>query len=266
MTVAALLDLGADEKKLLQVLETVPADGFTVELSRVKKSGLDCQDFDVKLDEAHENHDHDMEYLHGHEHEADDHEHHHEAHEHDGHEHHHEHGHHHLHRHLADVNAIIDGTQMTDRARALAKKIFRILAEAEAKAHGLPLEEVHFHEVGAIDSIVDVISIAVCFDDINITDVIVKSVTEGCGTIRCQHGILPVPVPAVTNIAQRYALPMRIADVRGEFVTPTGAAFLAAVKTKESLPERFRIVKTGLGAGKREYALPGLLRAMIVEG
>ncbi|MCR5095018.1 MAG: LarC family nickel insertion protein [Lachnospiraceae bacterium] len=273
MTVAALLDLGADEQKLRKVLDSIPAEGFSAVISRVKKSGIDCMDFDVRLDAEHENHDHDMEYLYGHEHdhEAHDHEHSHEHHDHDHHDHHdhdhHEHGHHH--RHLVDVLDIIDRTDMSERARGLAGKIFGILAQAEAKAHGIPVEEVHFHEVGAIDSIVDIIAAAVCFDDLTeknkISDVIVKSVTEGTGTVRCQHGVLPVPVPAVTNIAAAHALPLRIAQARGEFVTPTGAAFLAAVCTSKQLPEGFRIERAGLGAGKREHALPGFLRVMIID-
>jgi len=158
---------------------------------------------------------------------------------------------------------------MDERARALAEKIFTVVAEAESEAHGLPLDEVHFHEVGAIDSIVDVIAIAVCCQDVmekeSITDVIVKSVTEGYGTVRCQHGVLPVPVPAVTNIARAHGLPLRIGEARGEYVTPTGAAFLAAVQTKDSLPEQMRIIKTGMGAGKRKQTLPGFLRMMVVE-
>ncbi len=285
MTVGALLDLGADEEKLKKVLETVPADGFTVAVTKVKKSGILCTDFDVRLDEAHENHDHDMAYLYGHEHEEGHHHgHHHHDDDHHGHHHHHDddhHGHHHdeehhhhhhghhEHRNLADVLSIIRGTEMEEDARALAEKIFTVVAEAEAEAHGLPIEEVHFHEVGAIDSIVDVIAIAVCCRDImekeQITGVIVKAVTEGSGTVRCQHGVLPVPVPAVSNIARAHALPLRISEARGEYVTPTGAAFLAAVHTSRTLPEQFTILKTGMGAGKREQALPGFLRMMVVE-
>ncbi|MBR5116251.1 MAG: LarC family nickel insertion protein [Lachnospiraceae bacterium] len=270
MTAGALLDLGADEEKLKKVLATVPAKGFTVAVTKVKKSGILCTDFDVRLDDAHENHDHDMAYLYGHE--ADDHEHEHHHHGHDNeheHHHHHDHEHHHEHRNLADVLAIIRGTEMEEDARAVAEKIFTVVAEAEAEAHGLPLDEVHFHEVGAIDSIVDVIAIAVCFTDVrkkeNITDVIIRHVTEGSGTVRCQHGVLPIPVPAVANIARAHALPLRISEARGEYVTPTGAAFLAAVRTKDELPEQMKILRTGMGAGKREQALPGFLRMMVVE-
>lgn len=367
MFVGALIDLGADLEVLAHTFDSIPAEGFAVDVGRVKKNGIDCVDFDVILDE--DNHDHDMAYLYGpaaaesmqsavccdhhheeggccghhhhhgegeacgcghhhgeegccghhHHHEEGEtcgcghhhgeeggcgHHHHHEegetcgcghhhgeeeggccglhhhgdgeacgcGHHHGeeggccGHHHHHEEGHHHGHRHLADVEAIIDGTDMTDHARAIAKRIFRIVAEAESKAHRLPLEEVHFHEVGAVDSIVDIIAAAVCFDDLGITDVIIPHLCEGTGTVRCQHGVLPVPVPAVAHIAEDYGLDLQIMDVRGEFVTPTGAAIAAALRTSDRLPARFRVEKTGLGAGKRAYTeRPPFLRAMLIR-
>ena len=257
MTVAALLDLGADEKVLKEVLESLPVKDFRTEISRVEKAGIQCVDFNVILEE--DNHDHDMEYLHG-DHCEDHHRDHHHGEDHDHHEHHHHHG-----RHLSDVYAIIDAGKMTDNARELAKKIFRILAESESKAHGVPVEEVHFHEVGAVDSIVDILSIAVLTDNLGITDTVIKTVSEGVGTVRAQHGILPVPVPAVANIAEKYEIPFRIMNRSGEFVTPTGIAALAALWNGKTLPERFTIVKTGYGAGKRKYDGPGYLRAMIIQ-
>ena len=154
---------------------------------------------------------------------------------------------------------------MTDGARELAKKIFKILAKAESKAHNKPIDEIHFHEVGAIDSIVDIVAAAVCFDNLGITDVVISKICEGTGSVRCQHGILPVPVPAVVNIAEEYPLPISITDRKGELITPTGAAFAAAVMTKRELPEVMRIVKVGLGAGKREYPRPSILRAILFE-
>ena len=317
MFVAALLDLGADRKVLEKALDSIPAKGFTVKISRVQKAGIDCCDFNVILDKEHENHDHDMAYLYGslpvaeehhhgeedhdhhchghdgeeghdHEHhchchdgeEGHDHEHHCHCHEEegDGHEHHchchgeeghhhdHDHHHHHEHRHLADVEAVIDGTDMTESARKLAKKIFRIVAEAESKAHNLPIEEVHFHEVGAIDSIVDIIAAAVCFESLGITDVIVPKLSEGTGSVRCQHGVLPVPVPATLNIVTACHMPLEIMEAKGEYVTPTGAAIAAALCTSHSLPASFTIVKTGLGAGKRDYKeRTNILRALLID-
>lgn len=304
MFVAAMIDLGADPEALERALNSIPADGFMVEISSVKKSGIACCDFNVILDEAHENHDHDMAYLYGpapvssaapqeeahhchcHEEEAhhchcheDEEAHHchchedeeaHHCHCHGGEEphHHHDHEHHHHHgRHLAEILDIIAATDMTDSAKALAGKMFHIVAEAESLAHHMPLEEVHFHEVGAIDSIVDIIAAAVTFDSLGITDVIIPCLTEGTGTVRCQHGVLPVPVPATMNIIEAYDMPLTIMEAKGEYVTPTGAAIAAAICTTHQLPKAFRIVRMGLGAGKRAYTeRTNILRAYFIEG
>ena len=278
MTVAALLDLGADRAALDSALASLPLGECRVEISRVKKAGLDCCDFRVVLDTAHENHDHDMAYLHGHEPHSHGHDHAHEHehthdHEHEHtHDHEHEHAHDHDHAHphehrgLAEIRAILAACTMTDRARETATRIFDVLASAESKAHGVPVEEVHFHEVGAIDSIVDIVAAAVCFDSLGVAGVVVPELTEGTGTVRCQHGILPIPVPAVAAIAAESGLRLRIGDVHGELVTPTGAAIAAVLRTDERLPESgFRILRTGLGAGKREYERPSILRAMLIE-
>lgn len=160
---------------------------------------------------------------------------------------------------------ILNASALTDRAKQLAIKIFQIIAEAESKAHGLPVEEVHFHEVGAVDSIVDIAAVAFCLDNLDIDQVIVPVLYEGTGTVRCQHGILPIPVPAVANIADAHGLHLHLTSTRGEFVTPTGAAIVAAIRTSEVLPPSFKIVKTGIGAGKRTYERPSLLRAMLIE-
>lgn len=283
MLAAALLDLGADREALHKALDSIPASGFSYEISRVSKAGVDCCDFNVLLDAEHENHDHDMEFLHGvgaehcghhhdHEHEhchQHEHCHHHHGHEHHGmHEHNYEpHEHHHAHEHrgLPEVIAIINAVDMSDRAKEIALKIFDIIAAAEGKAHAVPKEEVHFHEVGAIDSIVDVVAIAVCLDSLSMDEVIVPELCEGRGSVRCQHGVLPVPVPAVANIMQEYGFKVRLLPVQGEFVTPTGAAAVAAIKTGDELPEQFKILAVGLGAGKRTYERPSILRAMLIE-
>ncbi|MGN0170808.1 MAG: nickel pincer cofactor biosynthesis protein LarC [Lachnospiraceae bacterium] len=293
MTVAALLDLGADEQVLKNALDSIPASGFATKVSRKSLSGIDACDFDVILDEAHENHDHDMEYLFGHDHDhnhdhdhdhahghdhdhendhdhAHDHEHahgHDHDHDHDhahGHDHDHDHHHTHEHRNLHDVLHIIEHTEMTGGAKTIANRIFTIIAEAESKAHGVPVQEVHFHEVGAIDSIVDIIAVAVCLDNLGITRTIVPVVYEGRGYVRCQHGEIPIPVPAVTHIAQAHQLPLHSTDMEAELVTPTGAAILAAIRTDSDLPEKYTILKTGIGAGKRAYRRPSMLRAMLI--
>ena len=154
---------------------------------------------------------------------------------------------------------------MSERAKATARRVFQVLAEAEAAAHGVGVDEVHFHEVGAVDSIADVVAAAVCLDDLDVTDVVVPVLCEGQGTVRCQHGVIPVPVPAVVNVAAAHGIPLRILDVQGELVTPTGAALVAAVRTRSRLPERFVVERVGVGAGKRAYDTPGILRALVVH-
>lgn len=264
MTVAALLDLGADREVLKESLKSLPVGGFRTEITRVKKSGLDACDFSVILEQ--DNHDHDMEYLHGseksytghHEHSHEmNHEHHH------GHTHSHEHPH--EHRGMKEITEIIQKSEMTARAKKMAMRVFGILAQAESKAHGVPVEEVHFHEVGAVDSIVDIAAIAICMDNLDISNVIVPVLYEGTGFIRCQHGQIPVPVPAVTHIAETHKLKLKITDIQGELVTPTGAAVVAAFRTSDRLPEDFTMLKTGIGAGKRQYRCPGILRAMLIR-
>lgn len=280
MTVAALLDLGADRSVLDRVLRSLPISGFETEISRVVKSGIDACDFDVVLDKDHENHDHDMEYLHGHHHKGHennhfyDHNHVHEdkAEHFHSHEHNHAHGagsaqdrHHHEHCGIKEITYIIEHSAMNENAKKIALRIFEILAEAESKAHNVPVDQVHFHEVGAVDSVVDIVSVAVCLDDLDVTEVIVPVLCEGRGTVRCQHGILPIPVPAVANIVNANHLYLKMTEIEGELVTPTGAAIVAAVKTKDKLPETFEIQKIGIGAGKRQYECPGILRAMIIS-
>ena len=280
MTVAALLDLGASEEHLREQLATLPVDGFTIAVTRVNKHGIDACDFDVQLAAGLENHDHDMVWLYGngapaehknaHEHHHHDHAEHDHSHEHT-HEHDHDHddhhhGHHHHHRSLADVTAIIDGSQLSDGAKRRALTIFTALAAAEAKAHGKTPETVMFHEVGAIDSIVDVCSVAICLDDLGIEDIVVESLSEGHGTIRCAHGLMPIPVPAVVNLCQAGNIALTPAPVAGELVTPTGAAIVAALRTSEHLPVRYRIEAVGYGAGKRPYeGCSGTLRCLLVH-
>lgn len=265
MFVASLLDLGVDKDYLLSNLQTLPLEGYKINISRVKKMALDACDFNVILDV--DNHDHDMQYLyeenheHTHEHEH-SHEHKHEHHEHHTHEANHTH---HVHRNLNDVTTIINNSQITDNAKSIANKIFQIIAEAEAKAHGTSVEQVHFHEVGAVDSIVDITAAAICIDKLNINKVFCSSLSEGKGFVNCQHGAIPIPVPAVVNIVSANDLKLHFTNTKGELITPTGAAIIATIKTDDSMPENFMIEKIGIGAGKRQYNIPNVVRSMLIK-
>ena len=272
MTVGALLDLGADRQVLENALESLGVDGYHLHFGRKVVCGLDAFDFDVHLEADGYGHSHAHthrredayervdsyehsevhEHCHGHKHER--------SHEHeDG------HSHSHTHRNLHDIYHIIDHLDSNERVKEMARTMFRIVAEAESKAHGLPVEQVHFHEVGAIDSIVDIISVAVCMDNLGVEDVVVSALSEGHGHVRCQHGVLPVPVPATANIASSYGLKLHFTDNDGEMVTPTGAAIAAALRTKDRLPFSCRLLKVGMGAGNKVFKQANVLRAMLLE-
>ncbi len=152
---------------------------------------------------------------------------------------------------MREIRQILEQAEMTERARKTAERIFDILADAEAAAHGVGKEEVHFHEVGAVDSIVDIVAVSVCLDSLDITEAVVPKLCEGSGFVRCQHGLIPVPVPAVANIAGAHGLKLSVTDVQGELVTPTGAAIVAAIRTGDQLPDGFVIRKIGMGAETR---------------
>ncbi len=253
MTVGALLDLGASREKLVQALDSLGVSGYHLHFGRTKKCGIDAYDFDVHLEEEEHHHDHDHNHEHSH-----DHEHHHD------HDHTHDHMHPHIHRNIHDIFEIIDRLDASDRVKNLARRMFEIVAEAESKAHGIPVSEVHFHEVGAIDSIVDVISAAFCLEDLGIHRVVVSPLSEGHGFARCQHGLMPVPVPATANIAAAQGLELTLRDVEGEMVTPTGAAIAAAFRTEAALPKKYQIEKIGIGAGNKDFAHANILRAMLL--
>lgn len=239
MTVAALLDLGATEKNLRHTLSRLPLDGYKIQINRVQKSGLDACDFDVILEES--SHAENMgEHLHTH-----------------------IHTHTHEHRTWRDIEQILEGAGLKPRVLELSKRMFQIVADAEGKVHGRPTEEVHFHEVGAVDSIVDIVSVAACMEELQIENVVVSDIWEGQGHVHCQHGILPVPVPAVLQIAASNGLTLKQTEQQGEMVTPTGAAVAALSKGKK--PEKFTIERIGLGAGKKDFPRANVLRAMLIK-
>ena len=267
MTVAALLDLGADRKVLEDGLASLGVDGYRLSFSRANKNGIDAYDFCVELTETEE-HPHDHDHGHGehpHEHPHDhDHDHSHGVQPHGVGESAHIHAHPHVHRGLPEILAIIDSGAITEGAKAIAKKIFYVVAEAEAKVHGKPIDEVHFHEVGAVDSIVDIVGAAICLDNLGIEKVYASPLYEGTGYVRCQHGLMPVPAPATAQICANYHIPLKITANKGEMVTPTGAAIIAALADQFSLPNVFVPEKIGVGAGKKDFVCANVLRVYLL--
>lgn len=205
MTLGALTEIIGDENYLINELKKLNVDGYKIEISKKVKNGITGTYVDVILEHEH-HHDHE--------------------HTHDEHEHHHEH-HHHEHRNLDDVNKIIDESSLNNDVKDLAKRIFLRVAKAESKVHNKPLEEVHFHEVGAIDSIVDIVGTAILIKKINPNKIISSVVNDGYGFIECAHGTMSVPVPATSEIFTGANVKFRQIDIDTELVTPTGAAIIA---------------------------------------
>ena len=244
MTVAALLDLGASEQILRKTLDSLNVGGYRIQIGRVKKCGVDACDFDVILEDKGEGGP-------GHSHTHTE-------------EHTQEATHSHVHRNYRDIVRLLEEAHLKPGVLGRAKRIFEVVARAEGKVHGQPMEEVHFHEVGAVDSIVDIVGVAACLEDLGIEKVYVSSIYEGYGHVWCQHGKLPVPVPAVAQIAADYDLPLAPGNQKGEMVTPTGAAIAAALAEKKA-PGAFTIKKIGTGAGKKNFEQANILRAMLIE-
>lgn len=236
MTLGALIEILGDKEYLIDELKKLNIVGYNIEISTKVKNGITGTYVDVIL----ENDDH--------------HEHHHDE-EQDSHN-----EHHHEHRNLKDVNDIIDNSSLSDNVKNLAKKIFMRVAKAESKVHNKPLDEIHFHEVGAIDSIVDIVGTAILIEKINPDKVISSVVNDGYGFIECAHGTMSVPVPATSEIFVESNVKFRQIDIDTELVTPTGAAIIAELSNEFiSFPE-MNVKKIGWGAGKKDLKIPNILK------
>ena len=248
MTLGALVEILGDHTYLLNELKKLHVDGYHIHISKSVKNGITGTYVDVHL----ENIDH------HHHHEGHSHEHPHDHEEHD-------HSHQHVHRNLFDVNKIIDESEIAPSAKALAKRIFLRVAKAESKVHNETLENVHFHEVGAIDSIVDIIGTAVLIDKIS-PDIIYSSVVnDGYGFIECAHGTIPVPVPATSEIFAASNVIARQIDIDTELVTPTGAAIIAELASSYGTMPAMNVEKIGWGSGTKDLKIPNVLKVVYGE-
>jgi uncharacterized protein (TIGR00299 family) protein len=172
--------------------------------------------------------------------------------------------HEHAHRHLSDIKKIINDSALDEKTKELSMKIFMKIAEAEAAVHGISIDRVHFHEVGAIDSIVDIVGAAVCFNALKADAVHIAPVELGGGFVKCDHGMLPVPAPATAEIIK--GLPVKKGGVDFEATTPTGAAIISSLGTHFGTDIVIRTEKTGYGVGQKEHPnVPNLLRVSIGE-
>lgn len=254
MVLGALTEIIGDEQYLIEELKKLNTDGYKIEISKKVKNGITGTYVDVIVDGkdeyGHEHHIHEHHHEHEHEHE--------DAHE-------HEHHHHHEHRNLNDINKIISESTLDEKTKELAKRIFTRVAKAESKVHDKPLEEVHFHEVGAIDSIVDIVGTAILINKINPDKIISSIVNDGYGFIECAHGKMSVPVPATSEIFANRGVKFRQIDIDTELVTPTGAAIIAELAEEFTTLPAMETKKIGWGAGYKDLDIPNILKVYYGE-
>ena len=273
---ALLLDLGADRKHLEEALKTISLDGYHLHVDRIAKSSIWGTDFDVHMEHGEKDHgiagdfDHHHEHEHTHEHsQPHDHHHHDHEHTHDSHSHEHTHSHHHHHgevRGLKEIETIILSSGVSDFVKEKSLEVFRDIAQAEANVHQMPVEEIHFHEVGATDSIIDIMSFFILWETLDIDTVYSTAVTEGSGTITVAHGVMPVPVPAVMQLRLQTAIPFsQDFDIHTELVTPTGLALFKAIRPVFAQPSNLTATKVGYGFGKRDTGKFNALRGTLLE-
>ena len=257
MTISSLVDAGGDPIHLESELKKLGMeDEYQLKWNKVVKNGITSTKFDVVLlnEEGHHHH-----HDHGHNEE----EHHHHA---DDHGHHHSHEHHHAHDHRSykDIVNLIKGAKFSEPVEETALKIFRKIGEAEGRIHGMPLEDVHFHEVGAVDSIIDIVGTAILLHQMEIDLVISAPVPVGSGKIRIDHGIYPVPAPATLEILR--GVPIAASELRAELTTPTGAAIIAVLAEEFGNMPTLKVDAIGYGAGTKTFPEhPNVLRTIVGE-
>ena len=265
MNLGALIDLGVDKEYLLKELAKLNInDEFEIKINKDARKGISGTKVDVILKNSYEhNHDHEHSHEcgHGHGHENN---HNHDHENNHNHEHGHNHNHHH-HRNLININKIIDNSELNNNVKKISKDIFLEVAKAEGKVHNKPLEEVHFHEVGATDSIVDIVGAAICLDYLKVDKVLCSKVQVGSGFVKCAHGTMPVPAPATAEILKDIPM-VSSEEIPFEATTPTGAAIVASTVYKFTQNKNFHIEKVGYGIGGKDLSdIPNVLRIFLAE-
>jgi len=247
MTIGALLDLGIDQVEFLKRLKKVKPEEYDIEIKKGIKKGITGTDFtvhlrnqenkkEIKFDSnftfesiSNQNHFQIREHNHS--------------------------------RNLYDINQIIDQAELSDEVKKISKQIFQLIAEAEAKIHGKTIEQVHFHEVGATDSIVDIIGTAICIEMLHVDEIQSSALNLGSGFVKCDHGIFPVPAPATLEILKN--VPVYSKNAQKELTTPTGAAIIKNLCSAFGDLPGLSIEKIGYGLGKREMDTPNVLRVVV---
>lgn len=226
MTIGALLDLGVDQTEFLRQLGSLKVEGYQIDITKKQVNGIASTDFDVIVPESH-----------------------------------HKGKHHHPHRKLSDIEKIIDQGDIPDDAKHLSRKIFQRIAQSEARVHNVAVDEIHFHEVGAIDSIVDIVGAAICLHLLKPDRIYSSPLHVGSGTVKCAHGTLPVPAPATADILE--GVPVYSTGLIGELVTPTGAGIIKTIADEFIPLPAMTARKTGYGCGKKRFEIPNTLRVFL---
>ena len=267
MLLASLAELTGDVKACEDKLNSLGIPDVTYEFEKSVKCGIEGTHAHVAVhgveEDEHMHDHHHEEHHHEHTHEEHAHTHEHEYHDHD---HHHEHEHeehHHHHTHMSDIENIINGLNVSDKVKSDALAVYGLIAEAESKAHGKPITDIHFHEVGTMDAVADIVGVCYLLEQIGAGKIVVSPLATGFGSVRCAHGILPVPAPATASIIE--GNPTYSGNIEGELLTPTGAALLKHFADSFGTRPVMAIEKTGYGMGKKDFAKANMLRTFLGE-
>jgi uncharacterized protein (TIGR00299 family) protein len=268
MTLGALIHLGADVDRLRAELDKLGVSGFSLVPGKARMNGITGVNLDVRIeDDAARD---ETPCVHAHTHGGADHSHD------DNHAHDHGHAHTHTHTHTADrardetahrsfksIRALIEGSGLNDNAKRMSVSIFRVIAEAEAAVHDIPVPDVVFHEVGALDSIVDIVGTAVCVDMLGVDEILCSPVHDGSGFVHCRHGLIPVPVPAVMEMLKGSGIGIVGEDAHTEMVTPTGFGILKGLGARCTRLPEIEVLNVGYGFGKRDTGRFNALRIVL---
>ena len=261
MLTAALLEIADSKEEMVKALNGLGIPGVTYVAEDAVKCGIKGTHMAVRYNGAEEDeHMHEHHHEHGHEHHHEhDHEHHHE---HD-HEHHHEHDHEHHHEHhgMHDIEHIVSHINVSDKVKSDVLAVYNLIAEAESDAHGCPVSEIHFHEVGTMDAVADVTAVCYLMDKLGVERIIASPVHVGAGTVKCAHGILPVPAPATAYILRN--VPIYGGEIKSELCTPTGAALLKHFVSEFGNMPVMSTERIGYGMGKKDFERANCVRVML---
>jgi hypothetical protein len=253
MVLGALIDAGVKLEEVRRALGSLAISPTTVWTERVTRTGISATKFCVRGEHAPLDHAHD--------HERDHEGHHRQSHVHT---HPHEEKHHHVHRSLSDINRLIDGSALSRTGKDRAKELFNRLGEAEAAIHGTPIDQVHLHEVGALDSIIDIVGTVFAMESIGAARVVASPLNVGSGSVHSAHGVYPVPAPATARLLKN--APIYVGPQKVEMVTPTGALLVTGYAQEFGPVPAMRVAQIGYGAGNRDFAdTPNVLRVLVGE-